>query len=97
MIGETVKYNGYKTTLTGATVEAVCTATVIGYDDLFYYTGFRQVFEKGGDCIYWEPEFIEPHMVTRESRQSFHRSRLIGVISDIKIEMNHNLIQPQLF
>lgn len=92
-----VKYNGYKTTKSGSTIDAICTGTVIGWDEQTIYTNFLLAGEKSGVCYYWDHEFIEPHMVSIDSRLGFHRSRLIEVIDDVKISINHKLLQSELF
>lgn len=92
-----VSYNGYKTDEKGSTVEAVRYATVIGWDERTIYTDFKLAGESGGQCYYYEPETIEPHMVWTDFRLGFHRSRLIQVIQEVKINVNSKLEQSELF
>lgn len=92
-----VSYNGYKTDEKGSTVKAVRYSTVIGWDENTIYTDFKLAGESGGECYYYEPEIIEPHMVWTDSRLGFHRSRLIKVIEEVKIDVNNQLEQAQLF
>lgn len=92
-----VQYKGYKTLQSGETVDAICFATVIGWDELFIYTTFKDAGTDRGKCYYYDPEIILPHMVWLDSRIGFHRSRLINVLEDIKIPINHNLTQQSLF
>lgn len=93
-----VKYNGYKTTKDGHTVEAICTATVIGWDENTIYTDFKIAAEQDrGVCYYCDPEVINFDMVWIDFRIGFHRSRLIEVIQPFKTQVNHQVIQASLF
>lgn len=94
--GCTVKYNGYKT-IKGHTIEAICTAMVIGWDENTIYTDFKYAGERGGECFYCEPEEITVKMVYTDWRNGFHRSRLIGIIQPCIMHVNHQLIQASLF
>lgn len=91
-----VKYNGYKTE-NGHTIDAVCTATVIGWDEETIYTDFKYAGNDRGVCYYCDPEIITSQMVWIDYRIGFHRSRLIEVIQPFKIQINHQVIQASLF
>lgn len=91
-----VKFHGFKTLESGHTVEAIEYATVIGWDTETIYTDFVLV-KDGGNCRYWDPEIITSKMVSKDFRIGFHPSRLIQVLEDVSISINHNLIQSQLF
>lgn len=95
--GAKVKYNGYKTGPSGSTVDAICVATVIGWDEETIYTEIKLAGDDRGKCYYWDPEIIKSHMVWTDFRLGFHRSRLIGVIDEVKIEVNHSQKQAVLF
>jgi hypothetical protein len=92
-----VLYNGYKTEKDGSTVESVCTGTVIGWDEHTIYTDFKFAGVSGGECYYYEPEIITQEMVWTDFRIGFHRSRLIKIIEEVKITVNNNLKQAELF
>lgn len=91
-IGDRVKFNGY---------DADCkpkieTATVIGYDDHTFYTKIVTPSDQFTQHPIWSEDFFLEH-VTRDFRIGFHRSRLISIINEEKIVINHHLTQQTLF
>ena len=95
MIGETVKYNGFKTTTEGHTVASVCFGTCIGYDDLFIYTKIVTPKDEYTQHQKWDESLNCSHIV-QQFRTGFNRSRLIGVVKEFK-KLPGNLSQTTLF
>lgn len=95
MLGETVKYNGFKNTPRIDTVPAICYATCIGYDETYIYTGIVTPKDKHTRHPQWDENFNCTHIVT-EFRVGFHRSRLIAIVKDAE-PLRGNFTQQTLF
>jgi len=82
MIGSVIKYNGFKTMKSGHTVEAVCYAYCIGYDETWIYTGFckNHVWGKAELLASGWPEF--DGTIETVGRHYISASRLIQVMPE---------------
>ncbi|WNK14261.1 MAG: hypothetical protein [Microvirus sp.] len=97
MIGKIVTYNGFKQHEEKGTIEAIITEMCIGYDEETIYTKFiKPKYEYYQKWPKWDEEFTLDK-APREFRVGFHKSRLIKIHAEIKININNEATQLKLW